>query len=274
MLRGRPTGFPSVQFVMNESLSFYLDRQSSVHRVNPLTKITAAFTLIFLAFFGPGYFLPTFLVIFVLVPISFIAKVGREFIGSLIRIMIPISVFLFVMQAFFYPGGETQLIRLWVLAATVEGVQFGYLMVTRILVLFSSFFVMLLTTHPSTMMSDLARRGLPGALPFVITSTLQIIPQMQKKAATIIDAQRSRGLETEGNFKRRVGALLPLVGPLVFGSIVDVEERTIAIEARAFTVVGPKTSLVDIPDPRGEVVLRWSFLFLILLVIVVRVWLS
>jgi len=84
-------------------------------------------------------------------------------------------------------------------------------------------------------MSDLTRRGLPPQFAYVIISTLQILPQMQAKAQTIIAAQRSRGLDTESSFAKRVGALVPLVGPLVFGSLVEVEERAIAIEARGFT---------------------------------------
>ena len=62
----------------------------------------------------------------------------------------------------------------------------------RIIVMVSSFTLFLLTTHPSELMSDLTRRGLPGQFAYVIISTLQIIPQMQAKAQTIIAAQRSR----------------------------------------------------------------------------------
>lgn len=122
-------------------------------------------------------------------------------------------------------------------------------------------------------MSDLTRRGVPGNLSYVITSTLQIIPQMQAKAATIIDAQRSRGLETKGNLINRTRALIPLVGPLVFGSLVEVEERAIAIEARAFTARIKKTSLRAIKDTNGERLGRWSMLFLIILAIGLRIWL-
>jgi energy-coupling factor transporter transmembrane protein EcfT len=113
---------------------------------------------------------------------------------------------------------------------------------------------------------------LPGTFAYVITTTLQIIPQMRKKANTIIDAQRSRGLDTEGGVVKRVKALLPLVGPLVFGSLVDVEERAIAIEARAFTSTLPKTSLRQIPDTGLDKAARWIFLILMLLAIGSQLW--
>jgi energy-coupling factor transport system permease protein len=40
-----------------------------------------------------------------------------------------------------------------------------------------------------------------------------------------------------------VRAIIPLIGPLVVGALVDVEERAMAIESRAYTASGPKTSL-------------------------------
>jgi energy-coupling factor transport system permease protein len=142
----------------------------------------------------------------------------------------------------------------------------------RIIVMVSSFTLLLLTTHPSELMSDLTRRGLPSQFAYVIISTLQIIPQMQAKAQTIIAAQRSRGLDTQSSVIKRVGALVPLVGPLVFGSLVEVEERAIAIEARGFTSSRKKTSLHEIPDTRLDQILRWILILFFVLAFASRLW--
>jgi energy-coupling factor transporter transmembrane protein EcfT len=64
-----------------------------------------------------------------------------------------------------------------------------------------------------------------------------------------------------------------LVGPLVFGSLVEVEERAIAIEARGFTSTHPKTSLYDIPDTNLDRTLRWLLIGLVLLTIALKIWL-
>jgi energy-coupling factor transport system permease protein len=95
---------------------------------------------------------------------------------------------------------------------------------------------------------------------------------MQAKAQTIIAAQRSRGLDTESSILKRIQALVPLVGPLVFGSLVEVEERAIAIEARGFTSPLPKTSLHEIADSKTDKVLRWLLLAVILLTFASRLW--
>jgi energy-coupling factor transport system permease protein len=258
---------------LNTRLSFYVERDSFLHDLNPLTKLVLAFTLIILGYVFPWYWTATVLFVFMVIPLSFLGRIQKEFFQATIRMLLPVVGFIFVMQAFFYPGGVTEIFSFWIFSVSVESIQFAYLTASRILLMVSSFLLLVLSTHPGDLMSDLTRRGLPGHFAYVITSTLQIIPQMQNKASTIIDAQRSRGLETSGSFRKRVGALLPLVGPLVFGSIVDVEERAIAIEARAFTSPIKKSSLREIDDPAWERVFRWVMLIVIILVIGVRIWL-
>lgn len=258
---------------MQDRLSLYIERDSPLHRLNPLTKLTLTFSLILIGFLGPGFWLATFIFVFILFPIGLWGKIGTEFIHTTFRLILPLAAFLFGMQSLFYPGGKTVLFSLWVLSVKLEGVQFAYLTASRIMTMVGSFLVLLLSTHPSTLMTAFTQRGLPTSLTYIIVSTLQIIPQMQAKASTIVDAQRSRGLETEGGIRQRIRALLPLVGPLVFGSLVDVEERAIAIEARAFKANRPKTSLVEVQDSPAQSALRIALIVLTLLAIGARLWL-
>jgi energy-coupling factor transport system permease protein len=258
---------------MHERLSFYIHRDSPMHRLNPLTKLTLVLGLILVSFLSPWYWTPHFLILFVIFPLSFLGRVQREYLVAAARLIFPAAGFLFVMQSLFQPGGETVLFRLWVITVTQESVMFAFVNATRIIVMVSAFTLFLLTTHPSELMSDLTRRGLPSQFAYVIISTLQIIPQMQAKAQTIIAAQSSRGLDTQSSFARRVGSLFPLVGPLVFGSLVEVEERAIAIEARGFTSTHAKTSLNEIPDSRFDQILRWVLILLVIIAIISRIWL-
>ena len=190
------------------------------------------------------------------------------------RLILPTVGFMFVMQSIFIPGGTTEIFRIGPLSVELETVYRAFLITSRIFLMISAFTFLLLTTHPSELMTDLTRRGLPPQFSYVLISTLQILPQMQAKAQTIIAAQRSRGLDTQSTFLKRVGSLAPLVGPLVFGSLVEVEERAIAIEARGFTSTRAKTSLRDIPDTSLDRAIRWTLVALVILSIVLRLWLS
>lgn len=257
---------------MQERLSFYVKRDSPFHRLNPLTKLSLALGLTLIAFISPWYWTPVALIVLVIIPLTVVARVYVEYFRTALRLILPAAGFLFLMQGLFQPVGSDYLFRFYFLHPTRESVAFAFANATRIFAMVSSFTLFLLTTHPSELMGDLTRRGLPSQFAYVIISTIQILPQMRAKAQTIIAAQRSRGLNTEGGFFKRIGALTPLVGPLVFGSLVEVEERAIAIEARGFTSPHQKTSLREIPDRGFDRVVRWVLWLAVLAVLVVRLW--
>ncbi|HZM25051.1 MAG TPA: energy-coupling factor transporter transmembrane component T [Anaerolineales bacterium] len=257
---------------MHERLSFFVRRDSPIHSLNPMTKVVLAFSLVLIAFSSPWYWTPLTIFLLVIVPLTLIGKVAREYWNFFFKVILPTVLVLFIMQALFLPGESKIIFDIFGLEITELSARLAFRNATRIAVMVSSFTILLLTTHPSELMSDLTRRGLPGQFAYVIISSLQIIPQMQAKAQTIISAQRSRGLDTQSSFLRRAGSLIPLVGPLVFGSLVEVEERAIAIEARGFTSPKTKTSLHEIPDTSTDKRIRWLLAAFVLISLALRLW--
>lgn len=258
---------------MHERLSFFVKRDSPIHRLNPMTKVVLAFSLVLIAFSSPWFWTPLAIFSLVILPLTLIGNVTREYWNFFFKVILPTVLILFIMQALFLPGESKIIFEILGLEITELSARLAFRNATRIAVMVSSFTILLLTTHPSELMSDLTRRGLPGQFAYVIISSLQIIPQMQAKAQTIISAQRSRGLDTQSSFLRRAGSLIPLVGPLVFGSLVEVEERAIAIEARGFTSTKTKTSLHEIPDTSFDKTIRWILVAFVLISLALRLWL-
>jgi energy-coupling factor transport system permease protein len=258
---------------MHERLSFFVKRDSPIHSLNPLTKVVLAFSLVLIAFLSPWFWTPLAIFILVIISLTFLGKVAREYWNFFLKVIMPTILVLFIMQALFLPGESKVIFDIFGLEITELSARLAFRNATRIAVMVSSFTILLLTTHPSELMSDLTRRGLPGQFAYVIISSLQIIPQMQAKAQTIISAQRSRGLDTQSSFLKRAGSLIPLVGPLVFGSLVEVEERAIAIEARGFTSTRTKTSLQEIPDTNSDKTIRWILVVFVLISLALRLWL-
>jgi energy-coupling factor transport system permease protein len=259
---------------MHERLSFFIKRDSLLHLLNPLTKIILVLSIIFISFISSWYWTSPALLLLGIVPLGFTGKIAKEFLTAALRLIIPAAGFIFLMQAFFQPVEGAVIFKFWFLDITQESLSYAFRIATRITVMISAFTLFLMTTHPSELMSDLTRRGLPPQFAYVIISTLQILPQMQAKAQTIIAAQQSRGLDTQSTFLKRVGSVVPLVSPLVFGSLIEVEERAIAIEARGFTSKKVKTSLHEIPDTKLDQALRWALVMLVIISIVLKIWLS
>ena len=113
-------------------------------------------------------------------------------------------------------------------------------------------FQFVLSTKPSEFVDELEKRGFSPRFGYIVTSVFQIIPQMMGTMNTIMDAQRSRGLETEGNLRTRAKAFLPLISPVVMSSLINTRERAIALEVRGFGAGKKKTWLSDRKRHKGD----------------------
>jgi energy-coupling factor transport system permease protein len=238
-------------------IALYEPRASLLHRLHPLTKLTISLGLIALALGIGAPWAPLAAYILILVPLSLLGHVARPFLRISLRLVLPFVISLFIIQSLFFPEGQTILARIGPLSIKAEGVRFAFAAAARILLIIGALLLTLLTTHPGMLMLGMTQKGLPPTLAYVIVTTLQIVPLLRERAHLIMDAQRARGLETEGSILKRARAALPLTGPLVMASLIDVEERTLALEARGFGIHGPRTSLHDLRDPAPERALRW-----------------
>lgn len=256
---------------MAQLTSLFVAQDSSIHRLNPLTKLTITGFLLVCGLFLPGYWTNYFLLLLFIVPLAAMAGVLRQLLATSIKVVVPFAISVFLIQGFFWPQG-TPVLYIGPISLKAEGLAFAVVSTGRIFLIVSSFLWFSLTTRPDHLMNSLSAIGFPGNLAYVIVTTIQIAPRFQARAATILDAQRARGLETEGGFLIRARALVPLVIPLVLSSLVDVEERALAIEARAFNRPGPKSSLVDIPEATWESIARWIMVMGMVAVAAASIW--
>jgi energy-coupling factor transport system permease protein len=79
-----------------------------------------------------------------------------------------------------------------------------------------------------------------------------MIDEMGKNSRTIMNAQRARGIETEGNLMVRAKAFVPSLIPLVLTAITGAEERVVTLEARGFSVNARKTSVFKLEKSGAE----------------------
>ena len=256
------------------SLSIYAARASGLHKLNPLTKFVLTLCILLGGFAFSSAASGYLILIAIITPLSIWGKVTMRMYRLVFNISWPLIVSVFLIQPLFW-GSGTPLFELGPLSPKLEGALFAFKSSGRILHIMANFILFSLTTRPDTLMISLKQAGLPGGLAYIIVSTLQLVPQYVAKANIILDAQRSRGLETQGNIVTRARALMPLVLPLVIGSLLEVEERAIAIEARAFNSSRVETSILEIPDSRTQQTARVGMIAVTILLIAGRfVWLS
>ena len=81
---------------------------------------------------------------------------------------------------------------------------------------------------------------------------------MVERGRTIRDAQRARGLDTEGSVGARLRGVLPLAAPAVLGAIHGVEAQALALETRGFGRPGRRHVLWAPADSDVERPVRWA----------------
>jgi energy-coupling factor transport system permease protein len=185
----------------------------------------------------------------------------------LLTLPIAISV---VLVSVFTRAGTTVLFTVGPFDATAEGVDFAGQTLVRLFAISTSIGLFGLTTDPRAFVLDLERRGLSPRFAFVALSTIEAVPTMVERATTIQAAQRARGLDTEGSVAARLRGLLPLIGPVILSSLTEVEERSLALEVRAFGRPGRRHLLWTLPDSGSQAALRSVLLLSLLAAIVLR----
>lgn len=207
-----------------------------------------------------GYVGPLAVLFLGVLPSAIVAGVARRLFRASLLLTLPIAISLLLVNTFFFPGASHVLFAVGPLRATREGLFFAGEVLVRLFAFSTAIGLFLLTTDPRALVHDLQRRGLSARLAFVVAATLGAVPQMGERAAAIAAVQRARGLDTEGGLGARLRGVLPLVGPVLFGSLSEVEERTQALEARGFSRPGRRDLLWAPPDSPHERVLRWALL--------------
>jgi energy-coupling factor transport system permease protein len=228
-----------------------------LHRRNPVTKLLALVFVLVAAFLLP----PAFLLALAAGLLAVAAS--TRLLGGLVRsLRIPAVLIasILIVNAFFFPGAQDVIARVGPIALSREGLEFGLLSAGRVLVVFMASILFLFTTLADDMLEALVARGVSHRLAFVILSAVQLVPRLQGRARAILEAQQARGLATSGSIRTRVRALVPLVGPILLGSLIDVRERTFALEARAFGAWPHRTAYRMVADPPAD---RWIRLALV-----------
>lgn len=213
---------------------------------------------------------PTILLVVAVAVPAVAAGVLRRLIRTSLLLTLPIAISALLVNVFFFPGGQQVLLRLGPITATAEGVGFAVEILARILAISGAVTLYYLTTRPQELVTDLERRGVSPRVAFVANASIQTVPAMVERAAGITAAQRARGLDTEGSVLRRARGLIPIAGPVIMSSIAEVEERSMALDARGFSRPGRRTLLWAPPDSGVERAARWLLVLAIPALVVAK----
>jgi len=222
-----------------------------IHMMDPRAKFILTMGIFSIALMFTNIY--ALIVIFIIqLPIVYAAKTWRKWAGSM-RGGFLLAVLIFLMNFIF---GST--------------LVFSAAMTLRFLSLMSAFSIFFMTTSPDDLGLALEQAHVPYTLSFTFTTAVRLVPTMALDAQTVIDAQRSRGLELDkGNFMKRIRNYIPILIPLIVSAIRRSIELAEALESRGFGASPNRQPLVVL-EMKGTdyLVIALTFLMIALAVYV------
>lgn len=241
----------------------------------PLTKFYISFAFILAAVLMPT--LLTKLLCFVILNIlAGLSGVYKTFIRRTKNSVGLLFLILLLIQTFFYPTGKKILFSFWIFSAKLEGVLFACNLGLLLVNIGGALIWFFAVTTEKDFVLSLEKKGMSPKATYVILSTLQMVPVLKKRSQTIMNAQKARGVETEGSLLTRAKVFVPTLVPLILSSIQGTEERALTLEARGFSIETPATHLYDIePKPADKKVKNLVTVLICILVVgrIALIWL-
>lgn len=181
----------------------------------------------------PIWAIPLLIVLAVAAGLS--AGLGRPFLRSVAIGSLVIGVPIVLLNGLVFPGARDVLLPLGPLAVTREGLAFGLPIAGRLVAAVAAVTGFVLSTRPDDLVESLVERGVSPRLAFALLVAIQAMPRLGRRAGRVVDGAHTRGLRTSGSIGARARALGAISAALAVGTLVDVRDRTLAIESRAFS---------------------------------------
>lgn len=240
--------------------TLFIDRNSWIQRLHPFTKLSYILLMGVAAYTGHSGWKDTGLLLLVNIVIVASGGILQEICQTLGKIMLPLLLFMIPIHSLLYPENNTALVNACGITLYKEGLMFALTTLSKLTVVLMASLLFVFSTHPADLITAISHAGKSPSLAYLLGSPLLLLASMRERIETIQAAQRARGLHTDGNLFQRFCSLAPLVRPLVIGAIVEVEQRSIALEVRGFKSPSAKTSLRELADSSLQRLARWLML--------------
>ena len=221
--------------------------KTPIHRLDPRAKFVLLVALVLPALLFTSVYIMVGLLV-VQVPLLVAGHVTRRWLFSL-KAGVLLSALIFVVNLL------------------TSNLGLAVALTLRFLVLLTTFSMFFMTTSPDDLglaidkvgfVRWLSKRwlGYPNALSFTFTTAVRLVPTLAADAQTVVDAQRSRGLELDkGNLLKRVRNYVPILIPLLLIAIRRSLELAEALESRGFPGKEGRVSLFELRFRRPDYVL-------------------
>ena len=235
----------------------------------PLTKFYLAVVLLISAFILPNYTYGYLLIAVCGIVAYFYEKLGI-YLKRVFFSLFFLTLIIFAVQGLMIPSNDI-MAKFGFITVYKTGIITAVRLTSKIAALVSTITMLTLISKAKEFTVALEKKGLNPKAAFILLLSLQMIPEMKKQSDIIMDSQKARGVEMEGNVFVRFKALIPIFIPMVLSSIISTEERAITLESRGFSIGEKRTILHDIEETKNDKIMKIMLAIFIVLCITWRV---
>ncbi len=219
--------------------------------LNPLSKLNILLVLSFISLVAQNMIFSLCLCIGYYLLAAYIGEF-KYFNGIYTKVVATILLFLIVLRQLTVHG-DTVLFSIFGWKWTLEALLVA-LKLSGILLGFSGAVILFYAATPMRdLMYVLEQKGVPHTTSYIILASFTTITDLNSTVKTIFESQKARGIEVEGNLITRIKAFFPILSPLLLGAMSAAEEKSISMDARAFSFDTKHTFLRELrPTPQRE----------------------
>lgn len=240
---------------MPAGYSIYVETPSALHhKVDPRTKLIAllAIFIVALSFNHP-----------LVLGLMLAAVLGLGLWAQLpIRRLAPFlmtAVWFILLAVLIWPAYIRQgphLFTVFGLAVTRDGILFGLAMGLRVSLMMVAAAIWMMTTSPQKVTLGLLKMGLPYKAGLAMSSTIRFVPLVTAQHATIMEAQRARGLRLDrGHPLSRLTKSVAVLGPVFMRALALAQSLAVAMDSRGLGARTTRTSILEIRFSRADAVI-------------------
>lgn len=238
----------------------YIERDSIMHRLYPLTKLIWVFVVAAGLFF---YKTPVSGGIMLTVVFFMALVVSRVPLQSLLgsaKLIFGLGIILMIFHFFVDPGDPVY--SLGPLTITDGGLREGPIFFFRLSVVVLASFVLIWTTDTRDLMVSLAKAGIPYRYAFAVFLALRFLPMVQREVDAVKAAHAIRGRATRSGLAHRFKLWQRYMFTVLVNGLRKAEMTATALECRGFGAYPDRTYVKSVVYKPSNIILVVIFVLL------------
>jgi energy-coupling factor transport system permease protein len=244
---------------MSEHSLAYIDNQSSIHRIDALSKLIWVLVVVITTFQFQSSAARGLMLAALLFLAIFLARVPLRVIWKVSPLIFGVATLLGVFH-YVVTDGITPLFSLGSFSVMKEPLEEALAFFFRLAIMVMASFMLIWTTDIRELMVGLVRVGMPYRFAFVIFMALRFLPIIQQEVDAVRSAHAIRGRAVKSQLSHRFRLWQRYLFTVIVNGLRKAENTAIAIESRGFGAYPDRTFLKDFHWTRSGALLVACFL--------------